>query len=106
MTIYMVDIDGTICYTDGNKYKESKPKQARIEYLNELFDKGDEIHYWTARGAKSGIDWIEFTKEQLKGWGVKFTSVKTCKPHYDLWIDDKATSDNDYFWHGPKGLRR
>ena len=77
MTIYMVDIDGTICYTDGNKYKESKPKQARIEYLNELFDKGDEIHYWTARGAKSGIDWIEFTKEQLKGWGVKFTSVKT-----------------------------
>ncbi len=50
--------------------------------------------------------WIEFTKEQLKGWGVKFTSVKTCKPHYDLWIDDKATSDNDYFWHGPKGLRR
>ena len=67
MTIYMVDIDGTICYTDGNKYKESKPKQARIEYLNELFDKGDEIHYWTARGAKSGIDWIEFTKEQLKG---------------------------------------
>ena len=67
--IYVVDIDGTICYTDGSNYKESKPINARIEILNKLFDDGNEVHYWTARGANSGKDWTEFTKAQLIGWG-------------------------------------
>ena len=62
----MVDIDGTICYTDGSNYKESKPNKERIEIINKLFDEGNEIHYWTARGANSGKDWQEFTEAQLK----------------------------------------
>ena len=104
--IYMVDIDGTICYTDGSNYKESKPNEGRIEILNKLYDEGNELHYWTARGANSGIDWQEFTEAQLKGWGVKFTTVKMGKPHYDLWIDDKAINDREYFWYGPRGIRK
>ena len=103
--IYVVDIDGTICYTDGSNYEESKPIKERIEILNKLFDDGNEVHYWTARGARSGKDYIEFTKAQLEGWGVKATSIKVGKPHYDIWIDDKAINDKEYFWYGPKGLR-
>ena len=92
----MVDIDGTICYTDGSKYEESKPIKERIEIINKLFDDGNEVHYWTARGARSGKDYKEFTKAQLEGWGVKFTSVNTGKPHYDVWIDDKAINIKDW----------
>ena len=93
----MVDIDGTICYTNGNNYESSEPRYDRIERLNRLYDEGNEIHYWTARGAKSGKDWTEFTKRQLGEWGVKSTSIRLGKPHYDKWIDDKAIDAEEYF---------
>ena len=95
--IYMVDIDGTICYTNGNNYESSEPRYDRIERLNKLYDEGNEIHYWTARGAKSGKDWTEFTKRQLGEWGVKSTSIRLGKPHYDKWIDDRAIDAEEYF---------
>ena len=47
---YVVDIDGTICKTKGSDYENSKPIKERIQKMNELFDEGHEIHYWTARG--------------------------------------------------------
>jgi len=28
------------------------------------------------------------------------------KPHYDVWIDDKAYNDREYFWYGPRGIRK
>lgn len=93
----MVDIDGTICYTNGNNYESSEPRYDRIERLNKLYDEGNEIHYWTARGAKSGKDWTEFTKRQLGEWGVKSTSIRLGKPHYDKWIDDRAIDAEEYF---------
>ena len=92
----MVDIDGTICYTNGNNYESSEPRYDRIERLNKLYDEGNEIHYWTARGAKSGKDWTEFTKRQLGEWGVKSTSIRLGKPHYVKWIDDKAIDAEEY----------
>ena len=96
---YMVDIDGTICYNTNSEYESSKPDNDRINHFNRLFDEGNEIHYWTARGANSGKDWEEFTVRQLEEWGVKYTSVRFGKPHYDIWIDDKAQNDKEYFKH-------
>lgn len=93
----MVDIDGTICYSSNSNYENSEPIEERINHFNQLFDEGNEIHYWTARGATSGIDWTEFTTRQLEHWGVKYTSLKLGKPHYDVWIDDKAQNDKAYF---------
>ena len=93
----MVDIDGTICYTNGNNYESSEPRYDRIERLNKLYDEGNEIHYWTARGAKSGKNWTEFTIRELGEWGVKSTSIRLGKPHYDKWIDDKAIDAEEYF---------
>jgi hypothetical protein len=94
---YMVDIDGTICYTNNSKYENSEPDFERIAHFNSLYDKGHEIHYWTARGANSGFDWKKLTIRQLNEWGVKYTTLQFGKPHYDIWIDDKAQNDKHYF---------
>ena len=100
--IYIVDIDNTICLTrkdvDGKwDYPNSLPYQGRIERVNELYDEGHTIIYWTARGSGSGIDWTELTKQQLDNWGCKYHEVRLGKPSYDVWIDDKAFNDEHYF---------
>lgn len=95
--IYVVDIDGTILDTKNGDYENSKPIQDRIDKMNNLYDKGHEIHYYSARGAQSGKDWQEFTQNYLDRLGVKYTSCKTGKQHYDLWIDDKAINSEVYF---------
>tara|TARA_B100000035_G_scaffold314724_1_gene331943 strand:+ start:1080 stop:1583 length:504 start_codon:yes stop_codon:yes gene_type:complete len=92
---FMIDIDGTICKTKDSNYHDSTPIIKHIKLFNELYDKGHEIHYWTARGANSGLVWDYFTILQLKEWNVKYTSLNMGKPHYDVWIDDKAiNADN------------
>lgn len=94
---YTVDIDNTICETQGNDYPNSKPLLDRIEKINTLYDAGHEIHYWTARGSNSGVDWLQLTLQQLETWGCKYTTAKTGKPAYDVWIDDKAINAEQYF---------
>jgi hypothetical protein len=103
MKVYIVDIDGTICSQHINKtgttdYYIAKPIKNRIKKINDLYEKGNEIHYWTARGTSSGVDHFELTKNQLTKWGCKYTSLRVGdKPHYDLWIDDKAIWSEDFF---------
>lgn len=94
---YIVDIDGTIFNTEGNDYENSTPILERIEKINRLFDEGNEIHYWTARGSSSGKDHLPLTLKQLKQWGCKYTTANVGKPVYDVWIDDKAFNDEHYF---------
>ena len=87
---YMIDIDGTICTKTNSDYLNSKPIYNNIEVFNNLYEKGNEIHYWTSRGALSGKNWDELTICQLDSWGVKYNSINMGKPHYDVWVDDKA----------------
>ena len=96
MLIY-VDIDHTICNTTGTDYAGSKPMPDRIEKINKLYDEGDTIVYWTARGSVTGIDHSELTKKQFKEWGVKYHELKFGKPPYDLFIDDKNINSENYF---------
>ena len=65
--IAWVDIDETICYYDGErKYNLAIPIPENIAKINKLYDSGEwKIVYWTARGCSSGIDYSEFTVEQL-----------------------------------------
>ena len=91
MNIY-VDIDETICFYKGERnYLNAKPNLANIDKINILYNKGNKITYWTARGSITGIDWYEVTKNQLNEWGCKyhFLSVGE-KPAYDLLICDKT----------------
>ena len=103
MKTFIVDIDGTICTqnhfkNDIRDYEQAAPLKDRIEKINKLFDDGNEIHYWTARGSVSGIDHLELTRNQLKNWGCKYTSLRVGdKPHYDVWIDDKAIWSEHFF---------
>ena len=97
MIIY-VDIDETICeYSDAREYPLAKPIKKRIEKINSLFDDGNTIVYWTARGTVTKIDWSQLTIEQLKGWGAKFTEVQLGKPAYDVFICDKAINSDKFF---------
>ena len=89
MLIY-VDIDGTICHTKGG-YMNAKPIQKNIDKINKLFDEGNFIVYWTARGKVTGKDWSELTGQQLTDWGCKYHDlIMNTKPAYDLLIDDKS----------------
>ena len=92
--IFCIDIDGTICTKTNSDYHSCEPIKENIEIFNDLYDKGNEIHYWTARGAISGQNWDDLTIEQLNKWRVAYTSISMGKPHYDVWIDDKAHNAN------------
>jgi CMP-N,N'-diacetyllegionaminic acid synthase len=96
MLIY-VDIDHTICNTNGTDYASSEPMLDRIKKINDLYDEGNTIVYWTARGSVTGIDHSELTKKQFKEWGVKYHELKFGKPPYDLFIDDKNINSENYF---------
>ena len=87
-----VDIDETICFYDGERnYPDAQPNLANIKKINTLYDNGNEITYWTARGSVTGIDWYNTTKNQLKKWGCKYHYLSVGeKPHYDLLICDKT----------------
>ena len=89
MIIY-VDIDGTICDTEGSDYKNTKPRQNQIDKINKLYDEGNTIIYWTARGSLTGINWFSLTERQLKKWGVNYHKIFFSKPSYDYIIDDKS----------------
>lgn len=89
MKIY-VDIDGTICDTYGG-YLKATPIKSHIDKINKLYDEGNEIIYWTARGQTTGMDWSILTEKQLKQWGCKYHSlIMNQKPNYDLLICDKS----------------
>lgn len=102
-----VDIDETICYYEGIKqthakvnsidYNKAKPHIDRIQKINKLYDEGNTIVYWTARGSRSGLNWFQLTLKQLNEWNAKFTELRLGKPHYDLFIDDKNINSENYF---------
>ena len=76
----MVDIYGTICYTEGSNYEDSEPMQERIERLNKLFDEGNEIHYWTARGARSVKIGQDLLRHNYKVGELQIYNNKLGKP--------------------------
>ena len=95
--VYMFDIDGTICNNTDGKYEDAIPMLKRIAVINQLYNEGHTIKLYTARGATTGIDWTELTVSQMKEWGVKHHTLMLGKPHYDIFIDDKAVSDKRFF---------
>jgi len=96
--IICFDLDGTLCKTDGIDYKSAIPKMDRIYKVNEQYNNGIKILIETARGSTTKVDWYDFTKSQLDGWGVKYHELRTgVKMNADLYVDDKGINDNKYF---------
>lgn len=97
MIIY-VDIDETICFSPKDRdYSKAQPIKNRIEKINDLYDQGHTIVYWTARGTMTAIDWRKITEGQLKTWSVKYHELKMNKPVYDIFIDDKNINSETFF---------
>ena len=94
-----VDIDETICYyRDERDYNLALPIIHRINRINDLYEKGNEITYYTARGTVTGINWYSITKNQLDSWGCKYHHLSVGeKPAYDLLICDKAINTETFF---------
>ena len=101
--IYCFDIDGTICFTEKNFYEQAIPDIKMVEKINQLYDEGSTIIYWTARGSRTKIDWRELTTRQLNEWGAKHHGLKLDKPHYDLYVDDKSINAITFFKEAKKG---
>lgn len=89
--VIYVDIDETICNTNLNRnYFLSIPITENIDKLNKLYDEGNTIVYWTARGSCQKVNWFKLTKHQLDSWGVKYHELRVDKPYYDMFIDDRT----------------
>ena len=100
----MFDLDDTLCtrpadITDGpEKYKTSTPNYRTIDILNRLSMDNHKIIIYTSRGMtyfKGNVDLIDrkirpLTEEQLNDWGVEYDELIMGKPHYDVFVDDKA----------------
>ena len=102
---YVFDIDGTLCTDSQGEYKSAEPLTERIALVNRLFDEGNQIILFTARGMGSSNNdsqfaiqkWEVFTQAQLERWGVKYHKLFLGKPSGDVYVDDKAVSDLDFF---------
>jgi FMN phosphatase YigB (HAD superfamily) len=96
--IICFDIDNTLCTTKNSNYKNSKPINKNISLVNQLHTKNYYIKIFTSRfmrrskeksslARRKGFD---FTKKQLKSWGLKYNELIFGKPSFDLLIDDRA----------------
>ena len=103
---YVFDIDGTICDKNKNDdYNKSYPFLERIRKVNKLYDEGNYIVFFTARGMGRHNnnpmlairDFYSLTQQQLQEWGVKYHQLILGKPSGDLYVDDKGIKDGDFF---------
>jgi CMP-N-acetylneuraminic acid synthetase len=87
---YCIDLDGVIAHIATNMdYSLARPNLEIIQKVNTLYERGNYIIIFTARGTKTGIDWREITIGQLKDWGVKYHEFHLGKPWADYYIDDR-----------------
>lgn len=96
--IYVFDLDGTLCETEGMDYMGASPIPERIRRVNALFDEGHTIIVDTARGSGTGMQWTKQTAKQLAAWGLKYHTLRCGKKlAADIYVDDRAHSDRSFF---------
>jgi glycerol-3-phosphate cytidylyltransferase len=77
----------------------------RIKRVNKLYDEGNIIKIYTARGmpdASGDITLVysnsyEKVKKQIDSFGLKYHQLILGKPRYDVFVDDKAIGDRLFF---------
>lgn len=82
-----VDLDGTLC-AEKKAFEKiyAEPFIKAIEAVNDLYNKGNTIIIFTARG------WNEYriTKDWLSSNNVLYNELIMGKPNYDYIIDDRS----------------
>ena len=93
---FVFDIDGVIAAFDPSlKYDRARPVEEIISIVNQLYNYGNRIVLFTARGSETGTDWSETTSAQMKDWGVKYHQLSFGKPAATFYVDDKNLSLNE-----------
>jgi len=86
------DLDNTICDSIRENHPEDipfvKPRKNIVKIIKDLKKKGNSIIIFTRRGhlrnaRKMTIEWLKHNE-------VPYDTLITRKPHYDLFIDDRA----------------
>lgn len=96
--IICFDIDGTVCKQTRGDYEHAEPLPEAVRIVNQLYDEGFEIIFFTARlmgRNKEDVTKVyeqgyELTLNQLKRWGFKFHRLYLGKPSQHILVDDKA----------------
>lgn len=92
------DLDGTLCTDTNGRYDEAKPIAHRIAKVRQLAAEGCHLTIDTARGALTGIDWLEETAAQLRQWGVPYDELRVgVKPFAHTYVGDEAVNAADFF---------
>lgn len=100
MSVFVFDLDGTLCDTEGSDYPNAQSRPERIAFVNRLYNEGHRVVIDSARGSTTGKDWSALTLRQLREWGVRFHKCRTgVKFSGDVYIDDKAMTDDAFFSH-------
>jgi histidinol phosphatase-like enzyme len=101
------DLDDVICYRQSKydhlgpiKYDYCEPNKSVIDLVNSLYEDGNKIIIYTARGMSQfngnvSLVYSELyskTINQLNNWGLKYNQLVMGKIHYDVLIDDKAVN--------------
>lgn len=90
---FVFDIDGVIALKrEDLDYGQALPNEKMIRIINQLYDMGNRIVLFTARGYVTGIDWREVTEKQMKDWGVHYHELHMGKPNADFYVDDRMLS--------------
>jgi len=96
---YIIDIDNTICKEEGPVISR-EPWNDRIKKINQLYDDGHIIIFYTARGNKSGRGeeyYGPITRAQLDAWGVKYHELYFKPFDGDIFIDDRSVHPDEFF---------
>jgi hypothetical protein len=92
--VMLIDIDGTICDDIKNEYSDLYPKaieyEGSKEIINNWYEEGHEIHFFTARQSKDR----DVTIEWLDRHGFKYHGLIMDKPRIKdgqeyCWIDNR-----------------
>jgi len=90
------DIDGTLTEEvegfNPEAYLERTPVKKMIKEVRQFYKGGNKIILFTSRKC---VD-VEVTCRWLDLWEVPYHEIIFEKPHYDLFIDDKAKSATDF----------
>lgn len=96
--VYLIDIDGTICDDIKNEeshlYPTAKPFEGSREQINNLYDEGNKIVFFTARESKDRLT----THDWLLQHRFKFHDLIMDKPRC---IED----DCEYVWVDNRPVR-
>lgn len=99
---WVFDLDGTICDTEYElidgvwTYMSAKPREDIINNINRLYDMGEYIIVFTARGSLIKREWKEITEAQLSSWGLKYHELKFGKPGAEVYVDDRTITPADF----------